>query len=294
MAKHQTRRSISVRGATYDRLRDYCAATGLSLSDFVEQRIAEFFAAHPSALAFPRKPAGIEQSRHVVRPSDGSPAAKTAPQPAGFDSLPSASVARRLAVQRADVEGPARYQDLAGGLWDRLERRFVDNARSAGATPQQAHGFTLREVAAAVDMDYHSASPHLSRLRDLGHAENPRRGIWRATTKEGGPKPDSIAGRVLAFLRSAPQAHAAASPPAEKPASPERRVFGAMTPLDQRASADVAKVRPVRRVDPDELRRPPLSPGAGVRAAPRPAPEKVAALPPSRRAPQYDAQWDRR
>ena len=48
MAKVQTRRSISVRGSTYALLRDYCAGASLSMSDFVEQRIVEFFAARTS------------------------------------------------------------------------------------------------------------------------------------------------------------------------------------------------------------------------------------------------------
>lgn len=55
MAKKQTRRSISVRGVTYNQLRDYCAGVSISMSDFIEQRIAEFFAENPvSASASPR------------------------------------------------------------------------------------------------------------------------------------------------------------------------------------------------------------------------------------------------
>ena len=45
MGQKQTRRSISVRGTTYDRLRDHCQKNNLAMSDFVEQRLAEFFAA---------------------------------------------------------------------------------------------------------------------------------------------------------------------------------------------------------------------------------------------------------
>ncbi len=41
MAKRQTRRSISVRGITYQRLKNYCDARGLSISGFLEQLIAE-------------------------------------------------------------------------------------------------------------------------------------------------------------------------------------------------------------------------------------------------------------
>ncbi|MCA9635691.1 MAG: hypothetical protein KC420_06630 [Myxococcales bacterium] len=41
MAKRQTRRSISVKGITYQRLKDYCEASGLSVSGYLEDIIAE-------------------------------------------------------------------------------------------------------------------------------------------------------------------------------------------------------------------------------------------------------------
>lgn len=41
MAKRQTRRSISVKGITYQRLKDYCEAYGLSVSGYLEDIIAE-------------------------------------------------------------------------------------------------------------------------------------------------------------------------------------------------------------------------------------------------------------
>ena len=40
MAKRQTRRSISVKGITYQRLKDYCDAEGKSVSGFLEEIIA--------------------------------------------------------------------------------------------------------------------------------------------------------------------------------------------------------------------------------------------------------------
>ena len=43
MAKKQTRRSVSIRGSTYDQIRKYCERNGLSMSEFVEDRIATFF-----------------------------------------------------------------------------------------------------------------------------------------------------------------------------------------------------------------------------------------------------------
>lgn len=41
MAKRQTRRSISVKGITYQRLKDYCDAEGRSVSGLLEEIIAE-------------------------------------------------------------------------------------------------------------------------------------------------------------------------------------------------------------------------------------------------------------
>ena len=43
MAKKQTRRSVSIRGSTYDQIRKYCERNELSMSEFVENQIAHFF-----------------------------------------------------------------------------------------------------------------------------------------------------------------------------------------------------------------------------------------------------------
>jgi hypothetical protein len=40
MAKRQTRRSISVKGITYQRLKNYCEEQGLSVSGYLEEIIA--------------------------------------------------------------------------------------------------------------------------------------------------------------------------------------------------------------------------------------------------------------
>lgn len=42
MAKKQTRRSISVRGSTYEQLRAWCDAHHVAMSEFIETRIAEY------------------------------------------------------------------------------------------------------------------------------------------------------------------------------------------------------------------------------------------------------------
>lgn len=41
MAKRQTRRSISLKGLTYQTLKDYCDANGRSVSGFLEDLIAD-------------------------------------------------------------------------------------------------------------------------------------------------------------------------------------------------------------------------------------------------------------
>ena len=41
MGKKQTRRAISVKGLTYQRLKDYCDGTGQSVSGYLEEIIAE-------------------------------------------------------------------------------------------------------------------------------------------------------------------------------------------------------------------------------------------------------------
>ena len=43
MAKKQTRRSVSIRGSTYEQIRKYCERHDKSMSEFVEERISFFF-----------------------------------------------------------------------------------------------------------------------------------------------------------------------------------------------------------------------------------------------------------
>jgi hypothetical protein len=52
MAKKQTRRSISVSRTTYERLKAFCETNGISMSQFVENRVGDFLgegAANPEA-----------------------------------------------------------------------------------------------------------------------------------------------------------------------------------------------------------------------------------------------------
>ena len=43
MSKKQSRRSVSIRGSTYDQIRSYCERNQISMSEFVEARSATFF-----------------------------------------------------------------------------------------------------------------------------------------------------------------------------------------------------------------------------------------------------------
>lgn len=62
MAKKQTRRSVSIRGATYEKIRAYCEKHDLSMSEFVEDLIGQFFSGNgatlskPAAAAAPAEP----------------------------------------------------------------------------------------------------------------------------------------------------------------------------------------------------------------------------------------------
>ena len=42
MAKKQTRRSVSMSKSTYERLKAYCEANSVSMSEFVEMRIGDY------------------------------------------------------------------------------------------------------------------------------------------------------------------------------------------------------------------------------------------------------------
>jgi hypothetical protein len=42
MAKKQTRRSVSMSKSTYERLKAYCEANAVSMSEFVEMRIGDY------------------------------------------------------------------------------------------------------------------------------------------------------------------------------------------------------------------------------------------------------------
>lgn len=61
MSKKQSRRSISVSGTLYDRLKVYCEANNDSMSNVVEARIREFFEMEPRAT--PPRPSSFTERK---------------------------------------------------------------------------------------------------------------------------------------------------------------------------------------------------------------------------------------
>jgi hypothetical protein len=43
MSKKQSRRSVSIRGSTYELIRKHCERNEVSMSEFVEEQVAKFF-----------------------------------------------------------------------------------------------------------------------------------------------------------------------------------------------------------------------------------------------------------
>lgn len=131
MGKKQTRRSISVRGVTYEKLRAYCAEVDLSLSDFVEQRIAEFFAAHPEARAAAARPqlapmvpqpAPVVQAPRVAvaRTEKSVPPVRSVPAQSQLVKKPLPTAALRVAApvrpQTSDAAGRPKPTPVAREL----------------------------------------------------------------------------------------------------------------------------------------------------------------------------------
>lgn len=76
MAKKQTRRSVSIRGTTYDKVREFCERKNVSMSEFVEERIADFFG---EATIEKPAPATTRRLPKAPRPVPQATAAKPTP-----------------------------------------------------------------------------------------------------------------------------------------------------------------------------------------------------------------------
>jgi len=106
MAKKQTRRSISVSRTTYERLKAFCEANNISMSQFVETRVGDFLGEGSVSIPVPMAP-------RPVAPAPAPSAPRPLPAPTGIKSesrpvqpapvaaapVPMTSAAERFAVE---------------------------------------------------------------------------------------------------------------------------------------------------------------------------------------------------
>jgi|SRR5689334_11529368 len=103
MAKKQTRRSISVSRVTYERLKAFCEANNVSMSQFVESRVGDFLGEGSVSIPAPRPstPRPMPIAPLPPKQSTAAPAA-AAPRPVA----PAAPVPMTAASARYAVEPP--------------------------------------------------------------------------------------------------------------------------------------------------------------------------------------------
>ena len=110
MAKKQTRRSISVSRTTYERLKAFCEANNISMSQLVETRVNDFLgeggvtvipASIPTGLTRPTMPAPVRPTSPTKPSSDaasGSASSTTLTSRPSSPAIPMTSAAARFAV----------------------------------------------------------------------------------------------------------------------------------------------------------------------------------------------------
>jgi hypothetical protein len=86
MAKKQTRRSISVSRTTYERLKSFCETNGISMSQFVENRVGDFLG---EGAAVPETGTTLERPP-APRPAPAPPR-PVLPTPPKSSTLPAAA-----------------------------------------------------------------------------------------------------------------------------------------------------------------------------------------------------------
>ena len=97
MAKKQTRRSISVSRTTYERLKAFCEANNISMSQLVETRVNDFLGESPAPVAITPRP--------VPMPTSTTPRSVPAIAPTPMPAKPTNETAGPAAVpaQRPSV-----------------------------------------------------------------------------------------------------------------------------------------------------------------------------------------------
>lgn len=84
MAKKQTRRSISVSRTTYERLKAFCEANNISMSQFVETRVGDFLGEGQA----PSITSVVPTTPRPTLPAQPRPAQQIVPQPVKQESRP--------------------------------------------------------------------------------------------------------------------------------------------------------------------------------------------------------------
>ena len=112
MAKKQTRRSISVSRTTYERLKAFCEANNISMSQLVETRVNDFLGDGPAPTTGTQRPPtsvgiapgggrpsapSIPTVKHDSRPAEVRPQHQVAAHPP--QQVPMTSAAARHAVE---------------------------------------------------------------------------------------------------------------------------------------------------------------------------------------------------
>jgi hypothetical protein len=104
MAKKQTRRSISVSRVTYERLKAFCEANNVSMSQFVESRVGDFLG-ESTGVPAPRPSPRPDPGRSALSSTPPRPIGASPPAPAA-PTRPVAPVPMTAASARYAVEPP--------------------------------------------------------------------------------------------------------------------------------------------------------------------------------------------
>lgn len=119
MAKKQTRRSISVSRTTYERLKSFCETNGISMSQFVENRVGDFLgegAAIPEGAPVERpvapRPPPVAP-RQVPSISPNLPPKSSTQSASSFGSSPAPVAPRPVSVAPSSGPGPVPMTSAA-------------------------------------------------------------------------------------------------------------------------------------------------------------------------------------
>lgn len=107
MAKKQTRRSISVSRTTYERLKAFCEANNISMSQFVETRVGDFLGEGSESVTV------IPSTPRPTTPAPARPLSPMSPAPTSIKSetrpVQSAPVPQAPAQQVPMTSAAARF-----------------------------------------------------------------------------------------------------------------------------------------------------------------------------------------